>query len=119
MGNLSPSPIAYTETHQTELLLRGLPWKATIPELVLFLLAQGFQASEADVRMCTDKRNRFNGRATAQCKSFDDAIIAQSAVHGAMWGKRYIEAFMRSRSSRTWSSEFSCDSQFGSFGQTP
>ena len=117
MGNLSLAPVRCTESHQSELLLRGIPWGATVSEVALFLLGRGFQAAESDVTLCTDKRKRFNGRAIVQCKSTNDAIGAQSAVHGSIWGKRYIEAFMRSRSVSTFNSEPS-DLQFGALGQT-
>ena len=54
MPTFAPPTILYTETVQSELLLRGLPWKATIPEVVLLLLSKGFLVREADVRMCRD-----------------------------------------------------------------
>ena len=47
--------ILYTEATRSELLLRGLPWKATVPEVVLLLLIKGFLAGEQDVRMCKDR----------------------------------------------------------------
>ena len=114
-----PPPILYTELQQSELLLRGLPWRATVPEVVLFLLGAGFQANEGDVQLCKDRRGKPNGRAVVRVKTTDDAIRAQGATHGRIWGRRYIEAYMRSSSARTWCSAPSCDTQFGPFGQTP
>ena len=118
MGNLTPVLVLYTEQHQSELLLRGLPFSATIPEITLFLLSLGHLAQESDVKLCADKRNKFNGRAIVQCKSTDDALRSQCAVHGAMYEHRYIEAFMRSRTLRSWDSNSTNDSQFGPFGKT-
>ena len=112
-----PPPILYTQAQQSELLLRGLPWTATVPEVRLFLLSQGFQANEGDIQLRKDRRGRPNGRATVRVKTTDDAIAAQSAVHGRIWGRRYIEAFMRSSSARTWCSAPAWDRQFGPFGQ--
>ena len=117
-GALLPQPVLYTEVHQTELLLRGLPWKATPPEVALFLLGCGFQVNEGDIQLCF-YQGRSNGRAIVRAKTTEDAIRAQSAVHGRTWGKRYIEAFLRSRYARTWCSAHFCDTQFPPFGQTP
>ena len=50
-------------------------------------------------------------------KDTEDAIRAQSAVHGRTWGTRYIEAFMRSSCARTWCSAQICDQQFPPFGK--
>ena len=125
-GALLPQPVLYTEVQQSELLLRGLPWKATPPEVALFLLSCGFQVNEGDIQLCF-YQGRSNGRAIVRAKTTEDAIRAQSAVHGRTWGKRYIEAFMRSSCARTWCSAQSgvaaghspfCDSQFPPFGQT-
>ena len=114
-----PPPVLYTEVRQTELLLRGLPWKATPTEVALFLLSCGFQVNEGDIQLCFCSQKRSNGRAIVRAKTTQDAIRAQSAVHGQAWGKRYIEAFMRSSCARTWCSAQFCDTQFPPFGQTP
>ena len=115
---LPPAPVLYTEVRQTELLLRGLPWKATPPEVALFLLSCGFQVSEGDIQLCFCQ-GRSNGRAIVRAKTTEDAIRAQSAVHGRTWGKQYIEAFMRSSCARTWCSAQIRDTQFPPFGQAP
>jgi hypothetical protein len=111
--------LVYTETQQHELLLRGLPWRATAPEVVLFLLSHGFQAHENDVQLCGDRRRRFNGRCVVRCRTANDAITAACNVHGKHWGNRYIEAFTRSQGVRTWCSAPSGDTQFGPVGKTP
>ena len=113
---LLPQPVLYTEVQQSELLLRGLPWKAHPPEVALFLLGCGFQVSGGDIQLCI-YQGRSNGRAIVCAKTTEDAIRAQSAVHGRAWGKRYIEAFMRSSCARTWCSAQICDQQFPPFGQ--
>jgi hypothetical protein len=113
-----PPPILYTEVQQSELLLRGLPWKATVTQIVLFLLSAGFQANEGGVQLCKDRRGRPNGRCVVRVKTTDDAIRAQTATHGKIWGTRYIEAYMRSQGVRTWCSAPPGDTQFGAFGQT-
>ena len=118
-GALQPAaPVLYTEVQQTELLLRGLPWKATPPEVARFLLSCGFQASEGDIQLCSCQ-GQSNGRAIVKARTLQDAFQAQSAVHGQAWGKRYIECFMRSSCARTWCSAQFCDTQFPPFGQTP
>ena len=114
---LLPQPVLYTEIQQSELLLRGLPWKANPPAVALFLLGCGFQVSEGDIQLCL-YQGRSNGRAVVRAKTTEDAIRAQSAVHGRTWGKRYIEAFMRSSCARTWCSAHVLDQQFPPFGQT-
>ena len=114
---LLPQPVLYTEVQQSELLLRGLPWKATQSEVALFLLDCGFQVNGGDIQLCL-YQGRSNGRAIVRAKTTDDAIRAQSAVHGRAWGRRYIEAYMRSRCARTWCSAHFCDPQFPPFGQT-
>ena len=112
-----PQPVIYTEVQQSELLLRGLPWKATPPEVALFLLSCGVQVSEGDIQLCFCQ-GRSNGRAIVRAKTTEDAIRAQSAVHGRALGKRYIEAYMRSSCARTWCSAQIRDTQFPPFGQT-
>ena len=114
---LLPQPVLYAEVQQSELLLRGLPWKATPPEVALLLLGCGFQVNEGDIQLCL-YQGRSNGRAIVRAKTTEDALRAQSAVHGRTWGKRYIEAFMRSSCARTWCSAQFCDQQFPPFGQT-
>ena len=113
-SKMLPQPVLYTEVQQSELLLRGLPWKATPPEVALFLLGCGFQVNEGDIQLCF-YQGRSNGRAIVRAKTTEDAIRAQSAVHGRTWGKRYIEAFMRSSCARTWCSAHICDQQFPPF----
>ena len=113
-----PQPVLYTEVQQSELLLRGLPWKATQSEVALFLLGCGFQVNGGDIQLCL-YQGRSNGRAIVRAKTTEDAIRAQSAVHGRAWGHRYIEAYMRSSCARTWCSAQFCDTQFPPFGQTP
>ena len=108
--------ILYAEAIQSELLLRGLPWKATVPEVVLLLLSKGFLAREQDVRMCKDRGGKANGRCVINSRSRDEAIAAQAVLHGQIWGKRYIEAFVKCREARTTCSAPG-DSQFESFGQ--
>ena len=46
---LKQPTILYTKANQSELLLWGLPWQTTAPEVVLFLLSKGFLAREQDV----------------------------------------------------------------------
>ena len=58
---LLPQPLLYTEVQQSELLLRGLPWKANPPEVALFLLGCGFQVNEGDIQLCL-YQGRSNGR---------------------------------------------------------
>ena len=91
-GALLPAPVLYTEVRQTELLLRGLPWKATPPEVALFLLSCGFQVSEGDIQLCFCQ-GRSNGRAIVRAKTTEDAIRAQSAVHGQAWGQTVHRGF--------------------------
>ena len=112
-----PQPVLFTDVQQSELLLRGLPWTASPPAVALFLLGAGFQVNEGDIILC-QSRGRPNGRAVVRAKTTEDAIRAQSAVHGRAWGKRYIEAFMRSSCARTWCSAQICDTHFPPFGQT-
>jgi hypothetical protein len=117
---LTPPPIVYTETLHAELLLRGLPWSATVPEVVLFLLSHGFQCNEGDVALCKDRRKKFNGRAVIQCRNRDDAFAAQRGIHGQVWESRYIEAFVRSWGTHSWSQVPPRDhTQFGQTHQIP
>ena len=112
-----PQPVLYTEVQQSELLLRGIPWKATPPEVALFLLGAGFHVNEGDIQLCVF-RGTPNGRAVVRAKTAEDAIRAQSAVHGRAWGTQYVEVHMRSSCARTWCSAQICDMQFPPFGQT-
>ena len=113
-----PQPVLYTEIQLSELLLRGLPWKATPPEVAPFLLGAGFQVNEGDIQLCPCQ-GRSNDRAIVRAKTTEDAIRAQSAVHGRTWGNRYIEAFMRSSCARTWRLAQIRDTRFPPFGKQP
>ena len=73
--------ILYTEVKQSELLLRGLPWKETVPEDVLLLLGKGFLARGQDVRLCKDRRGRANSRCVIHCRTKDEAIAGQIVLH--------------------------------------
>ena len=108
--------ILYTEAIHSELLLRGLPWKSTVPEVVLLLLSKGFLVREQDDRMCKDRGGKANGRCVINTQSRNEAIAAQAVLHGQIWGKRYIEAFVKCREARTTCSAPG-DSQFEPFGQ--
>ena len=108
--------ILYTEAVHSELLLSGLPWKSTVPEVVLLLLSKGFLAREQDVRVCKDRGGNAYGRCVINSRSRDEAISAQAVLHGQIWGKRYNEAFVKCREARTTCSAPG-DSQFDSFGQ--
>jgi hypothetical protein len=116
---LAQPPVVYTESVHAELLLRGLPWKATVPEVCLFLLSHGFQCNEGDVALCRDRRRKFNGRCVVRCRTRDEAFAAQRHVHGQNWETRYIEAFVRSRGAHSWSSVPCEDTQFGQAHENP
>jgi len=116
MPTFAPPTIIYSESDQSELLLRGLPWKATVPEVVLLLLTKRFLVREDDVRMCRDGGGKAHGRCVIRSWSRDEAISAQGLLQGQNCGKRYIEAFVRCCDARTTCSTFS-DLQFKPFGQ--
>ena len=78
-----------------ELLLRGLPWKATKAHVSLFLLSHGFDAREGEITM-VDCRRRPSGRAIVHCGSSETAMNAALAVHLQKLGAQHIEAFVRS-----------------------
>ncbi len=81
-------PVLYTEVQQSELLLRGLLWKATPPEVVRCLQGAVLQVNEGDIQLCRDTHGRPNGRAVVRAKTTEDAIRAQTAVHGWTWKTR-------------------------------
>jgi hypothetical protein len=116
---LAQPPIVYTETLHAELLLRGLPWSATVPEVCLFLLCHDFQCNEGDVALCRDRRRRFNGRCSVRCRTKDEAFAAQPRIHGHVWNTRYIEVFVRSWGTHSWSSVPCEDTQFGQTHKIP
>ena len=78
---------------RSELLLRGLPWKATKAHVSLFLLSHGFDAREGEITM-VDCRQRPSGRAIVYCQSSEKAMKAALAVHLQKFGARYIEAYV-------------------------
>jgi hypothetical protein len=80
---------------RSELLLRGLPWKATKAHVSLFLLSHGLDVRVGEITM-VDCRQRPSGRAIVYCPSSETAIQAALAVHLQKFGARYIEAFVRS-----------------------
>ena len=78
---------------RSELLLRGLPWKATKAHVSLFLLSHGFDAREGEITM-VDCRRRPSGRAIVYCQSNQAAMTAALAVHLQRFEGRYIEAYV-------------------------
>ena len=79
-----PQSVLYTEILQSELLLRGLPWKATPPEVALFLLGVGFQVNEGDIQLC-QSRGLPKGRAVVRAKN--DRRRHQSAIRRPRAGR--------------------------------
>ena len=78
---------------RSELLLRGVPWKATKAHVSLFLLSCGLDARESDITM-VDCRRRPSGRAIVHCNSNQAAMDAALAVHLQRFEGRYIEAYV-------------------------
>ena len=77
----------------SQLLLRGLPWKATKAHVSLFLLSHGLNAREDSIEMMRTKRLP-NGRAIVYCDSNRTAMKAASAIHLSKFSGRYIEVYV-------------------------
>ena len=77
----------------SQLLLRGVPWKATKAHVSLFLLSHGLDAREKSIEMlCT--RRLPNGRAIVYCDSNRTAMKAASAIHLSKFSGRYVEVYV-------------------------
>ena len=77
----------------SQLLIRGLPWKATKAHVSLFLLSHGLDATEKSIEMlCT--KCMPNGRAIVYCDSSRTAMKAASAIHLSKFSGRYIEVYV-------------------------
>ena len=78
----------------SQLLLRGLPYKATKAHVSLFLLSHGLDAGEDTIEMlCTNRCP--NGRAIVHCDSNRTAMQAALAIHLSKFSSRYIEAYVQ------------------------
>ena len=75
----------------SQLLLRGLPWKATKAQVSLYILSHGLDAGEDSIKMLCTKRLP-NGRAIVYCDSNRTAMKAALAMHLSKFSNRYIEA---------------------------
>ena len=76
----------------SQLLIRGLPWKATRAHVSLFLLSRGLEGEDSIEMLCTKRVP--NGRAIVYCDSNRTAMKAASAIHLTKFGYRYIEAYV-------------------------
>ena len=105
MPKLALPPIVITETVETQLLLRGLPFNVTAAETALFLCSHGLEAKEHHVTLCKHKKGRPNGRAFIEWAGAPEgAFEAAKAINGSQFEKRYVECYARHRSARTWCS---------------
>ena len=77
----------------SQLLIRGLPWKATKAHVSLFLLSHGLDAMEDSIEMLCTKRLP-NGRAIVYCDSNRTAMKAALQIHLSKFSGRYIEAYV-------------------------
>jgi hypothetical protein len=77
----------------SQLLIRGLPWKATKAHVSLFLLSHGLDAREDSIEMLNTKCMP-NGRAIVYCDTNRTAMKAALAIHLTKFSKRYIEAYV-------------------------
>ena len=77
----------------SQLLIRGLPWKATKAHVSLFLLSHGLDAREKSIEMLNTKCMP-NGRAIVYCDSSCTAMKAASAIHLSKFSGRYIEVYV-------------------------
>ena len=102
---------------RSELLLRGLPWKATKAHVSLFLLSHGLDAREGEITM-VDCRQRPSGRAIVHCKSSETAMKAALAVHLQKFGARYIEAYVHTEVDQIFRSAFNQERSRPSHGES-
>ena len=77
----------------SQLLLRGLPYKATKAHVSLFLLSKGLDARGDTIDLLCSKRSP-NGRAIVHCNSNRTAMRAALAIHLSKFSGRYIEAYV-------------------------
>ena len=77
----------------SQLLIRGLPWKATKAHVSLFLLSHGLDAREKSIEMLCTKRLP-NGRAIIYCDTNRTAMKAALAIHLSKFSGRYIEVYV-------------------------
>ena len=75
----------------SQLLIRGLPRRATKAHVSVFLLSHGLDARENSIGMLCTKRLP-NGRAIVYCDSNRTAMKAALAIHFTKFSYRYIEA---------------------------
>ena len=77
----------------SQLLLRGLPWKATKAQASLYLLSHGLDAGENSIEMMRTK-GLSNGRAIIYCDSNLATMKAARAIHLSKFSGRYIEVYV-------------------------
>ena len=80
----------------SQLLIRGLPWKATKAHVSLFLLSHGLDAKEDSIEMLNTKCMP-NGRAIVYCDTNRTAMKVELAVHLSKFSGRYIEAHVHTK----------------------
>ena len=102
---------------RSELLLRGLPWKATKAHVSLFLLSHGVDVREGEITM-VDCRRRPSGRAIVYCQSNQAAMTAALAVHLQRFGGRYIEAYVHTEVDLIFRSAFNQERSRPSHGES-
>ena len=80
----------------SQLLIRGMPWKATKAHVSLFLQSHGLDAREDSIDMLSTRCSP-NGRAIVYCDSNHSAMKAALAIHLTKFSGRYIEVYVHTK----------------------
>ncbi|XP_076439857.1 heterogeneous nuclear ribonucleoprotein F-like [Babylonia areolata] len=81
--------------------VRGLPWSATVPDLIKFFSESQIAGGERGVHLTYSHEGRASGEAFVEFVSDDDVEKALEK-HNAHMGSRYIEVFRSKRSEMDW-----------------
>ncbi|XP_017777377.1 PREDICTED: heterogeneous nuclear ribonucleoprotein H-like [Nicrophorus vespilloides] len=81
--------------------LRGLPWSATVDDIVKFFSDCNIKGGKHGVHMTTSKEGRPNGEAFIEMEDAEDVLQACQKDREHM-GNRYIEVFNVNRAEMDW-----------------
>ncbi|XKL66577.1 hypothetical protein PGB90_009997 [Kerria lacca] len=89
------------DTNELIIKMRGLPWSATVDDIISFLDGTNIKNGRAGVHITMSREGRPSGEAFIELESKGDAEKALRKDKQHM-GHRYIEIFKTSRSDMDW-----------------
>ncbi|XP_042238449.1 heterogeneous nuclear ribonucleoprotein H2-like isoform X2 [Homarus americanus] len=86
---------------ETVVRVRGLPWSATVEDVVKFFDGVNIKNGRDGVHLTLSREGRPSGEAYVEVSSEEDVTLAEKK-HNQHMGRRYIEVFKAKKSEMEW-----------------